>query len=763
MNKTEGTLLVHAIGGGDLGFAGERNLAGVTPDFEGDPGASGKDRRPLRKIFEGLAAADLPVSMVVLLGTTNTYGSGGETFAGWADEIRARLVSETGLCGARFDPEAVFVVRVEAPRLKETSKALSRWLAERHPEDILVTCGSGAFALSTGALCAALETRRPARIVHIDDPGRPYSLDRPRDMDAHLESWLLRYRFWDALAEVDPDNRTLWELLAARQAGDTETARRLKKRPSVPEVPGLTPGKIDDFTRPWLTVRAALFERLGRGEAADYGLFRAWFAEHLRRLFEVEQEKRDERGRKVLSPHTEREIGDLVADLGDRAKGEGRLAERIATTARAVMSDITSASARMIKDAELTSLYRAASSHRAHLKPERLDAGPLPPTLLEAAAQWERGDPGVKLVAETGRVGWPLLGSGDVLGLLAVGLERQGRESEDWLAVTTVLNELHARRESLLHRGRLRLRLLASAETVERARRLAASFDGAADVDVWVIEIVSEDLGSIRDALVAALRSEAVPTGRPGSGSLRDVDEVVLVLNPGLPLTNYGMIAAAVEWSLTAACPLWVTELVRSQVGRSELRSGQPVVARLGADRVLAGLAADAVRRLDLRTARRLIERGSDTLREVLPTLARLENDLFGPRQDGWSERELPTVARRRLLLVVEVWGDRPALAAYLAVAALRPALFGWEAWKRLCKERPALKDLGRRANGALQGHALDQRERGEHRARGHADVRDLLQRAVRELGGPAENDNALIVHHESVINVLDAMYRETA
>ncbi|MGW0587801.1 hypothetical protein [Streptosporangium sp. NPDC002607] len=757
MGKAEGTLLVHAIGGGDLGFAGERNLAGVTPDFEGDPGATGKDRRPLRKIFEGLA--DLPVSQVALLGTTNPHGPGERTFADWADEVRARLVSQMGLCGARFDPTAVSVVRVEAPRLRETSKALSRWLAGRNPDDILVTCGSGAFALSTGALCAALETRRPARIVHIDHPHQPYSLDWPRDMDAHLESWLLRYRFWDALAEVDPGNRALWELLAARQAGDTEPARKLRERSRIPEVPGLTLGKLDDFAQPWPTVRAALFERLGRREAADYGLFRAWFAEHLRRLFRDEQERRG------LPARTEQEIGDLIADLGDRAGGKGGLAERIATTARAVMSDITSACVRMIKDAELTSLYRAASSHQAHLKPERPDAGPLPPTLLEAAAQWERSDSGFKLVTGTGRVGWPVLGSGDVLGLLAVGLEWQGRESEDRLAVTTVLTELHARRESLLHRGTLRLRLLASAETLERARRLAVTFGGAADVDVRVIESVPGDLGSIRDALVTALESEAAPTGRPGSGSLRDVDEVVLVLNPGPPLTNYGMIAAAVEWSLTAACPLWVTELVRSPDGPSELRSGQPVVARLGADRVLAGLAASAVRRLDLRTAHRLIERGSDALREVLPALAKLENDLFGPGLDGWTRKERLAVARRRLLLVAGVWRDRPALAAYLAVAALRPALFWWKAWERLCKEYPALDALGKRANGALQGHALDQRERAGRRVAGHdhADVRDALRQAVRELGGPVENDDALIVQYESVMNALDAMYRETA
>jgi hypothetical protein len=288
LKKTEGTLLVHAVGGGDLGCAGARSFTGVNPDFEGDPGAAGKDRRPLRKIFEGLAAAELPISLVVLLGTTN---SSGRTFAEHADEMRAKLVSETGLCGARFEPDAVSVVRVGVPTLKDTSEALSRWLAGRSPGNLLVSCGSGAFALSAGALCAALETRRPARIVHIDTPHQPYALDRPRDMDAHRESWLLRYRFWDALAEMDPENKLLWDLLAARQAGNTALATALRERSRSSRVLGLTPGQIDKFAELWPTAQAALFERSGRGEAADQGLLRAWFAEQLRRLFRKEKER----------------------------------------------------------------------------------------------------------------------------------------------------------------------------------------------------------------------------------------------------------------------------------------------------------------------------------------------------------------------------------------------------------------------------------------------------------------------------------------
>lgn len=803
MEKTEGALLVHPVGGGDLGFAGARDLTGVIPDLEGDAAATGKDRRPLRKIFEGLAGAEPPVSQVVLLGTTNPGGPGGHPLADQAEEIRARLVSAAGLYGRRLAPGEVSVVRVEAPRLEDTSRALGRWLTGRRPEEILVSCGSGAFALSSGALCAALETRRPARIVHIDSPGRPYALDRPRDIDAHLRSWLLRHRFWDALAEMDPADRRLWELLAARQAGDTGPALRLRERSGLPpEVDGLTPGadgltvngfagdgftgtaptpgQLAKFTELWPTVQAALFERIGRGEAVDHGLLRAWFAGHLRRTF------KNERKDNLLSARTEREIGALVAELGDRAGGRGGLSGRIRATARAVRADTVSACARMVKDVALTELYTEAATHRAHPAPERPGAGPLPPTLLTAADHWERNDPGLRLVAGTGRTGWPVLGSGDVLGLLAVGLGREGGDDEDPQMIGVVLAELHRRRARLPRPGVARLRLLASAETLDRAHRLARLVQAArgagraeGEADIRVIGDVHGDIGAAGEVVLAALGAEAEPTGRAGSGSLRDVDEVVTVLNPGPPTTNYGMIVAGVEWSLIAACPLWVTEMVRGPGGSPELRGGRRVPARLGADRVLAGLVVSAVRRLDLRTARRLAGRGAGSLRGVLPALTALERDVFGAGADTWSERERLAVARRRLLLVSEVCGGHPPLAAYLAVTVLRPALFSWGVWDRLRAAVPALDELGRLANEAPQGHALDRRDRGDRRRRGAqdgresqgrretghgpVDVRELLSRAVRGLDGPVKTDNDLIDAYKSMINALDGIYRESS
>ncbi|WP_066946564.1 hypothetical protein [Microtetraspora fusca] len=755
MEKTEGVLLVHAVGGGDLGLPGARSFDGLLPDLDGDPQGEGKDRRPLRKVFEGLASARIPVSLVALLGTTTPGGPGGRTFAEHAEEIRTRLTSQGGLYGVRFDPAAVSVVTVEAPTLGDGSQALCRWLLGRYPTEILVTCGSGAFALSAGAVCAALAACRPAQIVHIDTPQRPYGLDSPRDMGTRLSSWLLRHRFWDALAEADPTNRDVWELLAARQAGDTTYAAAMRERSNPVAGRSVTDGQISKFTETLPTAQAALFERLGRGEAADYGLLRAWFTQRLRDLFNGEKSQLSKEAR----DHIER----LIDALTHRGVGERGLVGHIRMTAQQLWKEPASACGVMLKDDALIRLYTAASTHRAHLSSERL-AGPLPPTLLNAADRWERDDQGVKLVSRTGMTGWPVLGSGDVLGLLAVGLDHDGRESEDRLAVRTVLAELRKRRDSLLRRGAVRLRLLASAEAQERALALQcwAAEDG--DADVRVIAPVATDFGAARDAIVAGLQSEAAPTGRRGSGSLRDVDELALVLNPGPPLTNYGMIAAGVEWSLAAACPLWVTELVRRPDAASELRGGERVLARLGADRMLAGLAVSAVRRLDLRTARRLVGRGSDTLRQVMPLITALEKDAFGAAGDDWTAAECLAAARRRLTLLAEIGREQrhrvPAL--YIAVETLRPALFSWGQWADLRRTRPALMELGKLANESIQGHGLDRRDRGRPRARS-VDVREALRRAVRDLGGPARGDDVLAVRHKSVVRALEAIYRESA
>ncbi|PZG30110.1 hypothetical protein C1I98_31410 [Spongiactinospora gelatinilytica] len=745
--KPGGRVLVHAVGGGDLGLAGVPLDAMVAPDYEGDADATGKDRRPLRKIFEGLAETGTPVSAVVLLGTTTPSRPGTRPLADRAEEIRAHLVSADGLCGGRFDPQSVVVVPVVGPYFQGASRALGSWLAERRPAEVLVSCGSGAFALSVGALCATLVAQVPARILHIDAAGEPYALERPGDVDGHLRLWLIRHRFWDILVEADSKHQDLWRLLAARQAGDLRAASEALKYGTT-ELPA---GRLDKFADPWETTKAALFERLGRGEAADHGILRAWFADQLRRWFEEEKD---------LDSRTREAIQRLLGVFRTRGEGEGNISGHIRITSQVVQGHARCV--RMLKDQALIDLYTAAATHAAHLEPHSRASRPLPVTLLDAAEEWERGDQGVKLVGATGTTMWPVLGSGDVLGLMAVGLDREGRDSDDLLAIQAVVTCLRHRQDVLQRHGVPRLCLLASPETAERAHRLARL--SPTDADVRVIEGVQGDMGAVRDTVLAALAAGDAATGRTGSGSLRDVDEIVLVLNPGPPLTNYGMIAAAAHWSLTAACPLWVTGLIRTADGAPATSDGQRVLARLGADRMLTSLAMGATHRLDLRTAQRLAERGSDLLLRVLPKLRALERNLFGKPPGPASRASLLGLARQRLTLIAHACGRQPLPAAYLAVESLRPALFPWSVFKTVCEAVPSLRELAQAANHTLHGHALDKRAR-----RGHgriqpctADPEALLREAVRGLGGPTRTDHVLIEQHQSAIDALDGVYRES-
>src|SRR5690606_30249060 len=158
----------------------------------------------------------------------------------------------------------------------------------------------------------------------------------------------------------------------------------------------------------------------------------------------------------------------------------------------------------------------------------------------------------------------------------------------------------------------------------------------------------------------------------------------------------------------------------------------EPVLARLGADNVLAGLAASAARRLDLRTACRLVARGSHALRRVLGEVRRLQFDLYGPAPNACSGSARLAMARQRLTLIAHVSATRPLPAAYLAVEVLRPAVFPWQAWSRVCQRVAALRDLNSLAAHSLQGHVFD-RQATHGRVRGPAAtsaVRDLLQQA---------------------------------
>lgn len=745
---TRQSLLIHAVGGGDCGFAAASRFTDCDPDYEGDPAAIGTNLRPLRKVFQGLTLANEKIENVTLLGTTNEHRPGDRPFLAYAREMAARLTGPAGLCGRRLEPTCVSAVPVSHPTMEAAGRAVTRLLIEQEPVGCLVTCGSGAYALSVGALLAAVEVGIPVRLVHIDRADRPYEIATERHARHHLTRWLVRHRFWDELAQLDPDHRHVWALLAARQRADCSLARQLTRGTGTPK---LEPGKITKLTELWPTVRAAFLERLGRGEAVDYSLLRAWFWERLSREYRKEQ---GELPAGVPLPVVE------LLERGLDGSQDGASKVRAASEALPV-GTTSSRVVRMIRDPKLIEMLSSASTHNAHLHPYR--HRPLPHTLIEEADRFERDDVARELVSTAGHTARPVLGSGDVLVLMGLGLPRDGLEEDDRHALKAVLEQARIRRDQLLRRGRIRLRLLASDEAAPRAGTLLSWAQPLLDTAHGEAEVIPslpvgpEHIDQLRRQVTAHLQAGPQPTGMSGSGCLRDVDDVLLVLNPGTAAADYGMIAAGIDWALEVACPFTLTELARRPGLPPELRAGRPTLCRLGMDGVLAHLAAGALRRLDLRTVTHLLSLGSSALAIVLEHAHRFTAQVWADPGYAVTASDRDRLAHARLGLVTHVLGDHPELAAYTAVECVRPSLFTFARWQQQTRKTPAARTLTRIRDASPFCHLLDRRRAGQGgRPRGgRADVRSLLREVMDRL---PDSGGHLVAEYERLLTRVEAL-----
>ncbi len=723
------TLLFHPLGAGDLGFP-PRSRAIAPADLEGDPEATGLERRPLRKIF----TSGVEVDAVVLLATVNAHRPGAATFAEYGRLLRDGLCSPHGMFGRRFSPENVRVVEVAEPTTRHCAGPAAMALAHFAPRECLVTSGSGSYALGAAALLAALEAGIAVSLLPVDDAATPYRLEDLITSAGALRNWLLRHRFWAELAQYDPAGADVWRLLDARQHADVSLARRARRE----GVRGLSDGQVEKLAELWPSVQAAFFERAARGEAIDQSLLRAWYVRHLAGRLERERDTLPAPMRTLVSGLVEK------LTVRDPRQGCGTLLRQ---AGQRIPAAETGQCAEILRDHRLTQFYADAATHTAHLREQRLG---LPTTVIDQAKVWERGDLAVDLLKSRGMTPWPVLGSGDVLVLMGVGVggedtpDMQGKQ-----ALSEVLDWVERHRDNP---GRIRLRLLASAQTTDRAEALAAWARTHAEAET-IRPLPVADVARAGDEIHRALQSAGSPTGRSESGSLRDVDEIVLVINPGKPGIGNAMIAAGIVWSLTAACPLRVVELTRDQGVRPVARDGGRVLRRLGPDPVLAELAGCALRRLDLRTAWTLLGHGSSALDPMRESVDDLHRELYaGAAADRRRES-----ARQRLTLIARVLGDQPWPACHLAVEALRPGLFDWSAWSAVTVRSPALKELERLRNASPYAHLLDRvRQRRQQCVEPPSPdvVRALLARAVNDLGGV---DDAIFLRYQRLCRELEA------
>lgn len=740
-------LLFHVLGAGDLGI----DWRAETPapiDIEGAPDAPEKQRRPLHKVFEGLTAAGITFDTVTLIATRNRHPYGDEPFTAHAHRIRQRLCSPQGLFGHRLPAEQVLVVEVDSPAMRHTIGPVTQTLDALTPASCLITSGTGSYALGAGALLAAIKAGVPVTLVPVDDASAAYRLKDLITPADPLRAWLVRHRFWDELAALDPQHAEIWRLLAARQRGDVTAARQAQRNGGLP---GLPAGHLRKLTEPWPTVQAAFFERVARGEAIDQSLLRAWYRRRLAGRLDKERDR--------LPRPTATLLSALVDALHQRAEGQRGGADLIEQARRLLPPTVGGECAAMLRDTELTALYRDAATHSAHLREPGAEVRPLPRTIIEQADAWETGDLVPSLLSSTGLTPWPVLGSGDVLVLMSVGLPHPADPADDHghRALHKVISWASMRRDRLARRGRIRLRLLASAETLHRAEShvsLALSMAPEGTIDARAVGPLPTGpaaVAQIRRTVLCSLAGEAAPTGRFGSSSLRDVDEVILVVNPGKPVIVNGMIAAGVEWSLTAACPLQAIELTRDHGVISVAGDGERILCRLGLDHRLAHLADCALARLDTRTAWQLLGHGSPALAEARRATARLHHDLHAAPTPSTDLAHRRALARGRLALIAHALADQPWPACYLAVETLRPGLFDWPIWKKLLHSREGrpLKELNRLRNQTPYAHLLSRTRQDNHRPwspPSPQQVTGLISQAIAALRTPAPSDDRRLI-----------------
>ncbi|TDC84514.1 hypothetical protein [Actinomadura sp. 7K507] len=696
--ETEATdtppLLIHPVGGGDLGWPPMATSPSPI-DFHGGP----DDRRPLRKVFDGLTETGTEIGALLLVATTNVHGPSRQPFVEHAQRMRTLLCSTEGLCGRSFPDEHVHTVQVAEPTARHSVEPMKQILTALDPDECILTSGTGSYAIGAGVLLAGIETGKPVTLLPVDATSAAYRLAdliRPHDT---LRNWLLRHRFWDELAAADDTNADIWRLLAARQRADISLAEATIAHP------GLRAGHLGKLTELWPTVQAAFFERLARGEALDHSLLRTWFTQRISKPTSKENAG--------VPVSVQRVIEDLAGELGDPEAHGG--AARIKEARRRISPVPRARHAALVCDAEFIDFFEKTTPHDAHLAPPEARHRPLPSSLLVNADQWEKSDLVPTLLKERGLTPWPVLGSGDILVLMCVGMapKNDPGDTEGHAAVRKVIDWASRHRGSLARPGRVRLRLLASDQTMDRAEawvNLARSTAPAGALDGAVFGPFSTEPDGVTDISTAILADlgKAKPTGRYGSTSLRDVDEVLLVINSGKPVTVNGMIAAGVQWSLEAACPLRVAELGRDRALRSVIREADLTLCRLGVDARIARLASSAVRRLDTRTAWQLLSNASPSLTATRNAAAEFHGDLYGTAPLAMDTDARYALACQRLELIAHALADEPWPACYTAIESLRPGLFNWGPWKLLMQEAPALRSLNRLRNESPYAHLLD-------------------------------------------------------
>ncbi len=522
--------------------------------------------------------------------------------------------------------------------------------------------GAGASGIVYGVMFELLLHGVPFDL-HAEDDAASVIEFAARSGPEALRRWLVRHRFYDVLAELDPR----WERLARRQAVDVAWL-----------LTDLTGHRPDDLT--WTldaaaravlanAVQASFAEELAREEIIDGAAARTWVHE-----FAIEHAPADQ---------LEAVLGMLAVPHRDRVDIDPERVAKVPEPLAALLSPAVVAWHDDVK----------------RLSHGSLAAVPIPPaSVLALQDDWIRRQHLTGLLARY--PAWPVREPGPeertVLLLRAAAVSREANDAAvarlvDGLPASTILlvefTTSQAGPSSPHPRIRTAVAVLVDEADIERRPSLA---------------------GTCRARLWAALAAT------PGADL---VDEVAVVVPAGPKALTTAAMLVAVDFSLHAAAPLRVLTPSASHTARGPDRTlevgedGDRALASLGLDETLAELAARALVNLDLSVAERLLRRGSVRLHPVAAEVAVLRRAAFGivPATDGTPGRsECSSAAEARLAiarlrLCATIVDRHPWDAAYLASNVLdhtfrmhssgRPAakaprhLEPWETLRRQCDD----------------------------------------------------------------------------
>ncbi|MCK9878660.1 hypothetical protein MXD59_23335 [Frankia sp. Ag45/Mut15] len=446
-----------------------------------------------------------------------------------------------------------------------------------------------------------------------------------------LHRWLVRHRFYDVLAELDPR----WERLARRQAVDVAWL--------LTDLTGHTPDDltwtVDASVRAMLAgaVQASFAEGLARQEITDGAAARTWLHE-----FALEHAPVDQR---------DEVLGMLAVPRYKRLEISPERTAKVAEPLAALLHpDVVT--------------WHDDVKRLSH---GSLAAVPTPPgSVLALQDDWIRRQHLAGPLAQY--PAWPVREpppeQRKVLLLRTAAVSREKNDAD----VESLIAGLRA--------GEI---LLVEFITPQAGRSSSHPRIRAA-VAVPVDEANIECQPSLADICRARLWDTLLAT--PGADL---VDEVAVVLPAGPKALATAAMLAAVEFSLHAAASLRVLTPTATHTGHGpgrtvEVREDDDrALASLGLDEILAELAARALANLDLTVAERLLRRGSVRLHPLAAEVAVLQRDAFGivPAADGTrGDRDSTSAAEVRLaiarLRLCATTVDRhPWDTAYLASSVL--------------------------------------------------------------------------------------------